>query len=559
MRVVLICVALSCGVTACSGGAAFTGSPDDAGTASVSDAGGTGSADGGSAPPDAGPVPDGGPPPPSDGGTVDAGSPSPHDAGVPDAGPLPPPDAGVPDAGPLPPPDAGVPDAGPLPPPDAGVPDAGTIDLGETTWYPLLDASLSRFYRWLPSRGRNNDPERVFKMEGDVLHILGLPETGKAKDFGYLATWDEFHDYRLRLEQKWGTQTFPPRKNQPRDSGLLYHLHTPDQIWPRCVEFQVMEHNTGDTWMLSGTGLTTTVANLDASPPTFAPLGQEVALRGGQVIKSEEPESLTGWNVLELIASGRDSAHIVNGRRVNAATDLEMDDGDGWSPLSEGRLALQAEGAEVFYRNVQMRPLRYMPPPQGAVVLFDGSNLAAWQASDGTAPRWRLVEGAMEVVPGTGDLRSRRWFGDVQVHVEFQVPPSSPGAAEQDRGNSGVYLQGHYEVQVLDSFGATLSGANDCGAIYGVRDAEVNESFPPGIWQSYDILFRAPRWNGTSKVSPARITVVWNGTRVQKDVEVWGSTTLGDPEVPGESDGPLRLQDHGHRVRYRNIWVKRWQ
>ena len=112
------------------------------------------------------------------------------------------------------------------------MPDAGTIDLGETTWFPLLDASLSRFYRWLPSRGRNNDPERVFKMEGDVLHILGLPETGKAKDFGYLATWDEFHDYRLRLEQKWGTQTFPPRKNQPRDSGLLYHLHTPDQSGP---------------------------------------------------------------------------------------------------------------------------------------------------------------------------------------------------------------------------------------------------------------------------------------------------------------------------------------
>ena len=112
-------------------------------------------------------------------------------------------------------------------------------------------------------------------------------------------------------------------------------------------------------------------------------------------------------------------------------------------------------------------------------------------------------------------------------------------------------------MQILDSFGATLSGANDCGAIYGVHDAAVNESFPPGIWQSYDIAFRAPRWSGRTKVSPARITVVWNGTRVQQDVEVWGSTTLGDPEIPGEPDGPLRLQDHGHRVRYRNIWVQR--
>ena len=202
--------------------------------------------------------------------------------------------------------------------------------------------------------------------------------------------------------------------------------------------------------------------------------------------------------------------------------------------LRQGAIALQAEGAEVFYRNVRIRPLVYLPPPQGAVVLFDGSDLDAWMGKDGSAARWRLVDGAMEVVPGTGDLYSHRWFGDVHVHVEFQVPASSSGAAEQDRGNSGVYLQGRYEVQVLDSFGATLSGANDCGAIYGVKDADVNESFPPGIWQSYDIAFRAPRWSGTTKVSPARITVVWNGTKVQKDTEVSGKHHAGRP---GDSGG----------------------
>jgi len=309
--------------------------------------------------------------------------------------------------------------------------------------------------------------------------------------------------------------------------------------------------------MLSGTGLTASVADVHASPPKFDPLGQEVSLRGGQLIKSAETESLTAWNVIELIASGREAAHIVNGRRLNAATDLETEDGNVWSGLRQGRIGLQAEGAEVFYRNVQMRPLVYLPPPPGAVVLFDGSNLNAWTGKDGSPAPWRLVEGAMEVVPGSGDLYSHRWFGDVHVHVEFQVPPSSSAAAEQDRGNSGVYLQGHYEVQVLDSFGATLSGANDCGAIYGVADAEVNESFPPGIWQSYDIAFRGPRWSGRSKVTPARLTVVWNGTRGHEGVDVWGSTTLGDPEIPGEPDGPLRLQDHGHRVRYRNIWVER--
>src|SRR5262249_51343108 len=94
---------------------------------------------------------------------------------------------------------------------------------------------------------------------------------------------------------------------------------------------------------------------------------------------------------------------------------------------------------------------------------------------------------------------------------------------------------------------------NDCGAIYGVEDAAVNESFPPGIWQSYDIVFHAPEWNGTTKTSNARITVVWNGSVVQRMTEVPGSTTLGDPEGPGA--GPLRLQDHGHPVRYRNIWI----
>ena len=128
------------------------------------------------------------------------------------------------------------------------------VDLGETTWKSLLDPSLSRFYRWLPSKGRNRDPEGVFRMEGDVLHILGLPTSGEAKDFGYLATWDQFHDYRLRLEQKWGTQTFPPRKNQPRDSGLLYHLLLPDRSGPRAWSSRSSSTTPGDTWMLSGTG-----------------------------------------------------------------------------------------------------------------------------------------------------------------------------------------------------------------------------------------------------------------------------------------------------------------
>src|SRR5678816_202313 len=230
MRLVWVCLTVWCAFLACTGQPAPRGLD---GGGLLDPVGGTPSDAG--ADPDAGTL---GPGPSDAGNSADAGAPAEPDAGAA-------------------PPDAGIPDAGPPPRPDAGVPDAGTtpFDLGETTWRSLLDPSLSRFYRWLPSRGRNRDPESVFRMEGDVLHILGLPATGQAKDFGYLASWDEFHDYRLRLEQKWGTQTFAPRKNQPRDSGLLYHLHLPDQIWPRSVEFQIMEHAVGETWMLSGTCL----------------------------------------------------------------------------------------------------------------------------------------------------------------------------------------------------------------------------------------------------------------------------------------------------------------
>jgi hypothetical protein len=454
-------------------------------------------------------------------------------------------------------------DAG-LPPPDAGLPDGGASDggilgtigpLGETSWTLLLDASLSSFYRWMPSRGRNKDPDGIFQMDGGVLHVLGIPPTDEQVDFGYLATLDDVGDYRARVEQKWGTNTFAPRLDQPRDTGLLYHVRGVDQLWPQCVEFQIMEHNTGDLWVLSGTAVTVPVADPSAAEPSFNPLGESYNLSNGRVIKWWEAESHTDWNTIELIASGQQSAQIVNGQWLNGATDIVAGDGDGgWEPLTHGHLALQAEGAETFYRSFEIRPLAYLPPPDGGVVLFDGSNVDAWQGPDGGTPGWNLVDGALEVVPGSGDLRTREAFGDVRLHLEFQVPPTPSGTDEQDRGNSGVYLQSRYEVQILDTFGHQLADANDCGAIYGVKDATVNEAFPPGIWQSYDIVFHAATWNGTTKESPARVTVVWNGSVVQQDTEVQDSTRLGEPEAPGPA--PLRLQDHSNRVRFRNIWLQ---
>ncbi|HZX42796.1 MAG TPA: DUF1080 domain-containing protein, partial [Myxococcaceae bacterium] len=405
----------------------------------------------------------------------------------------------------------------------------------------------------MPSQGLNSDPQGVFRMEGDTLHVLGIPPTDRDQDFGYLATWADLGNFRARVEQKWGTNTFAPRKDQPRDTGLLYHLRGEDKIWPQCIEFQIMEHNTGDLWMLSGTGVFAPVKDPGADEPTFDPLGTWKEFRTGRVIKSSEPESLTDWNHIELIASGGDSAHIVNGQWVNSASSIEADDGGEWSGLSRGHLALQAEGAEVFFRSFEVRPLAYLPPPGGAVVLFDGSSADAWQGPDGGAPGWKVTDGALEVVPFAGDLRTRESYGDVRLHLEFQVPPTPSNEAVEDRGNSGVYLQGRYEAQILDSFGRE-AGPVDCGAIYGVRPPSVNEAFPPGIWQSFDIVFRAPTWDGGTRAAPARMTVVWNGSMVQQDVEVPGSTRLGDPEGPG--DGPIRLQDHWNKVRYRNIWLQ---
>jgi PKD repeat protein len=195
-----------------------------------------------------------------------------------------------------------------------------------------------------------------------------------------------------------------------------------------------------------------------------------------------------------------------------------------------------------------------------------GDDLSLWQRTEGGAANWQLGQdgGApyAEVAPGTrvgsNDIETRESFGDFKLHLEFWVPETPTSAPEQNRGNSGVYVQGRYEVQILDSFGQPLSEKNDAGALYKVKDAAQNVSRPAETWQSYDITFRAARFSGGKKTEPARISVVWNGTLVQDNVPIPGPTLLGDPErgSDGVLTGPIRLQDHGHPVRYRNIWLE---
>jgi hypothetical protein len=201
-----------------------------------------------------------------------------------------------------------------------------------------------------------------------------------------------------------------------------------------------------------------------------------------------------------------------------------------------------------------------VPPPSDAVVLFDGTSLSHWRSADkpDAAAGWKVADGYMEVVRGAGTIESRQSFGDVQLHVEWSAP-SPATASGQNRGNSGVFLMGQYEVQVLDSYDNVTYPDGQAGAIYGQYPPLVNASRPPGEWQTYDIVFVAPRFNASGAVeSPARMTVFHNGVLVQHDVALLGPTSnqRRDPYVAHPDRLPIRLQDHGDPVRFRNIWVR---
>ena len=193
--------------------------------------------------------------------------------------------------------------------------------------------------------------------------------------------------------------------------------------------------------------------------------------------------------------------------------------------------------------------------PADAIVLFDGKDLAGWQKRGSDEPAaWKVENGYMEVVPGTGDIVSRERFQDFQLHVEFWLPLMAD-CKGQARANSGVYCQGRYEVQVLDSYGLD-SLDDDCGGIYKLAKPMVNACRPPENWQTYDIFFKAPRFNehGT-KTANARISVLHNGVWIHHDLEVPGPTG-GEIDHNFAEPGPVLLQDHGDFIRYRNIWIR---
>jgi hypothetical protein len=196
--------------------------------------------------------------------------------------------------------------------------------------------------------------------------------------------------------------------------------------------------------------------------------------------------------------------------------------------------------------------------PADAVVLFDGKDLSGWTTAKGAPVKWLVKDGYMEAVKGAGSIQTVRGFGDCQLHVEWATPAPAVGSG-QDRGNSGVFLMNTYEVQVLDSYQSNTYADGMAAALYGHYPPLVNVSRRPGEWQTYDIVFRAPRFDQNGAVtSPARFTVFHNGVLVHDAQELTGPTVhKARPPYKAHADRlPIGLQDHSHPVRFRNIWIR---
>ncbi|WP_328707996.1 family 16 glycoside hydrolase [Streptomyces mesophilus] len=263
------------------------------------------------------------------------------------------------------------------------------------------------------------------------------------------------------------------------------------------------------------------------------------------------PHPAPGTKTVSVSVNGGDP------RQTGLPTTVEW---NRWSTRTE-RLNLRAGRNTITYAvregdtgHVNLDAIDLRKPGERRQLFDGGSIAAAWQHTDGRGPEWpHTAEKSMEVC--CGDLRTKESFKDFKMHVEFRVPKLPDDVTGQNRGNSGVYIQERYEVQILDSFGDSTPANNEAGAIYLKKPADFNMSTAPETWQSYDITFRAARFDADGKkTEDARITVIWNGRKVHDDVAIDGPTGAGLPETPAA--GAIKLQDHGNKVRFRNVWVE---
>jgi len=225
------------------------------------------------------------------------------------------------------------------------------------------------------------------------------------------------------------------------------------------------------------------------------------------------------------------------------------------------RYRLYVHEGKVDVENTERLWNDYAHPPKveietvessDAIMLFGGTDFAHWTTGGNKDIGWDIVDGAMKIVPRSGSIMTKRDFRDFKLHIEFNTPQMPPHVKGQGRGNSGVYIQRRYEVQILDSYGLEPKN-NECGALYKSRAPDRNVCRMPGRWQSYDIIFHAARFDGNRKIKNAHITIWHNGVLIHNDVELENKTGAGRPERP--EPGPILLQDHGNEVSFRNIWI----
>lgn len=221
---------------------------------------------------------------------------------------------------------------------------------------------------------------------------------------------------------------------------------------------------------------------------------------------------------------------------------------------------MKPEDTEVWQPEPKMvNPGKNNLPPSDAIILFDGNNLQEWRSvKDGSEPKWTIAQGAFTVTKGGGTIETKRSFGDCQLHIEWRSPLDTAGHKGQDRGNSGVFLAGRYEIQVLDSYKNRTYSNGQAGSVYKQHIPLVNACLPPGEWQTYDIFYTAPKFHANGQVEkPAYVTVIHNGVLIQNHVEIKGTIKyIGLPSYESHGKAPIQLQDHDHPVSFRNVWIR---
>ena len=300
-------------------------------------------------------------------------------------------------------------------------------------------------------------------------------------------------------------------------------------------------------------------------------VAQVIALGNGQYRANLMPEFDRRYSSVPVVEGQRSGTAV----RFSGEIDVSNWGGFGFVAIPgqiegetfAGSFTGDAVGTFELQKVERLSPTLGKEQPPEAVVLFDGTNLDEWvhpvrpRGETGGAYQtkpagWKLIDGAMEVVPRSGDIVTKKKFTDFELHVEFRTP-FMPAARGQGRGNSGVYLQGRYEVQVLGSYG--LEGQDtECGGIYKVSRPRVNMCAPPLQWQTYDITFRAPRFDEDgNKTGNVRLTVLHNGVKIHDNIEIPEPTGAARDRVGDDVSQPggISLQEHGHRVQYRNIWL----